>query len=298
MCMLLSLAAVLALPRATTTLARDYLEQSWMKIHEPSNSARMNCAELPVAEWRAACEIQNVPGKRERHLARMAQCRWRPEPMEIVQMSEGANKGPEPANQQMLSKPYVPCSSKAKRTTSPCPARPGGRIAYEACEVWDEESAQPGVWAFFRVGPLASYGGYTWSRLFALFHANGTIGRLTGTTGGGDAKVYIADHVAGNADEAGDLYPYPPIHQHHYHLVFGSNMWRQALNAHGDGECLDGQRHYCMLKEYPPGMAFHTTHRLGVRVPEAARRAAARASLPRVLPHAPTRSALSLSLSC
>ena len=42
---------------------------------------------------------------------------------------------------------------------------------------------------------------------------------------------------------------YPPIHQHHYHLIYGTNMWRQALNAHGDGECLDGQRQYCMLKE-------------------------------------------------
>ena len=182
----------------------------------------------------------------------MAKCRWHAEPMQIVQMGEGPLRGPDPRNQAALSTPYKP--------------KPGENagLRYEACEVWEtaKRDETPSVWVFFRVGPFASRGGYTWSRLLALYPTNGTIGRVTGTSHGG--KVYIADHVAGNVDATGDLFPYPPIHQHHYHLVFGTNMWRQALNAHGDGECLDGQRHYCMLKEYPPGVAFHTTHRFGI----------------------------------
>ena len=229
-------------------LARDFMVP---RYREPTNSTSMNCAALPTA-WREACVIQNAPGKRERHLIRMAKCRWHAEPMQIVQMGEGPLRGPDPRNQAALSTPYKP--------------KPGENagLRYEACEVWEtaKRDETPSVWVFFRVGPFASRGGYTWSRLLALYPTNGTIGRVTGTSHGG--KVYIADHVAGNVDATGDLFPYPPIHQHHYHLVFGTNMWRQALNAHGDGECLDGQRHYCMLKEYPPGVAFHTTHRFGI----------------------------------
>ena len=161
---------------------------------EPSNSTRMNCALLAQDTWRAACEIQNAPGKRARHLARMAKCRWHPEPMDIVQLGEGPLKGPDSRNQQALGRvQYTPPLSSYVR---------------EACEVYEADGAVPAVWVFIRVGPFATRGGYTWSRLLALFPMNGTIGRLTGTTSGG--TVHIADHLAGNADTTGDLFPYTP----------------------------------------------------------------------------------------
>ena len=202
-----------------------------------------SCQSLPHSASRAACAVMNTPNKRERHLERMADCRFRPAAMKVLQAGTAAslialNKG------QYMDGGHINSAGKP--------------VALEVCEV----SRDGGTWMFFKAGPYETTGGNLWSRLLATFNDSLTRRFAIGPHGG----VQIGDHIFGNADANGRLFAYPPIHQHHYHFIHGSNMWRQSLNAHGDSECHGQQAEYCLLREYPAGIAFEAAPSLGLWV--------------------------------
>ena len=163
------------------------------------DAGRPPCA-LADARAQAACEINHRPGatgaggtgvagKRERHLARMANCDFKAEPrIQLLLLSEG----PDPDHMRLLD-----------NTT----------IRAQACEVREGN----GVWHFTRVGPFSTRGGNSWTALETLhdesMHAQWRVSHE------GRASLFVGDHVLGSADASGDLLGYPPIHQHHWHLL-------------------------------------------------------------------------------
>ena len=65
--------------QAVAQLWRPSSPQKMLKEASPATVLE-SCAALPDARSVAACELMNRPGKRARHMARMARCSWRPEP--------------------------------------------------------------------------------------------------------------------------------------------------------------------------------------------------------------------------
>jgi len=193
----------------------------------------------------------NRPDKRARHLARMRLCDFkRMDGAEVFRLGTAATQAELDASRYIDPRP----EPHAKHRGHVGLINRAGESSTESCEVPSHDNS---AWMFFRIGPFETTGGNTWSRALVVFPEH-VFSRWDG------GRVFIGDHIVGNANASGDLVPYPPLHQHHFHLFHGSNMWRQSLNAHGDSECARGQRVYCMLKEYPEGLAFHVRQRLGL----------------------------------
>ncbi len=205
------------------------------------------CAALAHAPsyTRQACLIMNRPDKRARHMARMKRCHF--EPLVDAQMMRFGTA----LTQHDLDHWALIDGGRINRN---------GSAATEYCEVSEdgEDGKDGSVWLFFRVGPFDTYGGYTWSRALVVFPE-----RLF-SRWENDGRVFLHDHILGNADANGHILSYPPLHQHHYHVMHGSNIWRQSINVHGDSECASGQEAYCLYKEFPERLGFHLRERIGV----------------------------------
>lgn len=184
------------------------------------------CATIQSDAGRAACDANDRPGKRERHMARMSQCTFAADPGIDLQY--------------------------AAQGTGPHQLRPiqNASIVKETCTVYEGL----GAWHFTRVGPFSTTGGGSWTS-FATVHDE-SVYPLWHVTHDGRAWLDVSDHVVGSVDGDGDLIGYPPIHQHHWHYSHGSNTWSDRLSVHGDQECLGGQGVYCLLVEYPNTSAF------------------------------------------
>ena len=222
-----------------------------------SGSQASRCDALPTHASRDSCSFMNWPDKRARHLARMKRCHFR----SLDASSSGAvyRLGTSKLAEDLDTNPpkYIgppPKSSVYHQHIGPI--NQANMYDVEYCEVADDVDPTSS-WMFFRIGPFETYGGYSWSRALVVFPEHIFV------PWGGD-RVFIGDHILGNADADGDILTYPPIHQHHYHFYQASNMWRQALNVHGDSECNGGQGTYCLLKEFPPGVAFYAKQRMGL----------------------------------
>ena len=105
----------------------------------PLDAGGPPCA-LADARAQAACEINHRPGKRERHLARMAKCDFKAEPrIQLLLLSEG----PDPDHMRLIG------------NTS---------IRAQACEVREGN----GVWQFQRIGPFSTRGGNSWTSVVTV----------------------------------------------------------------------------------------------------------------------------------
>ena len=150
------------------------------------DAGRPPCA-LADARAQAACEINNRPGKRERHLARMAKCDFKTEPgIKLLLLSEG----PDPDHMSLINNKTI-----------------HGRV----CEVREGN----GVWQFQRIGPFSTRGGNSWTSVVTA-HDESMYAQWR-VSHEGRASLFVGDHVLGSADASGDLLGYPPIHQHHWH---------------------------------------------------------------------------------
>ena len=192
------------------------------------------CA-LADARAQAACEINNRPGKRERHLARMAKCDFKTEPgIKLLLLSEG----PDPDHMSLIN---------------------NKTIHGQVCEVREGN----GVWQFQRIGPFSTRGGNSWTSVVTAhdesLHSQWHVSHE------GRASLFVGDYVLGTADASGDLIGYPPLHQHHWHYFHASDFRRDFLAVHGDNTCPGRDGAYCMFVEYPNGSAFELVPQLGMQ---------------------------------
>lgn len=186
---------------------------------------RVTCDELH-GRTRVACEVQHRPGKRERHLGRMAACRWRQEPRVVHRFHKLSNP-PEAARS-------------------------------EACVL--QEASSGSSWLFVKTGPVLTTGGYSWDNLFSRFEDE-----MLSPWQRRDGALWVAGHVLGSTDAAGALFDNPPLHHHHFHLYHGGNPSRMTLNNHGDSNCDPSHEGvYCQLFEFPAGVAFLLRPQLGM----------------------------------
>ena len=246
---------------ASQTITREKLELVAML---PPPTAAASCDSLADARSVSACKHMNRLGKRERHMERMARCHWQAQPTVFndqpqvlpANRSAGAQiwRVGTVAREQWDPLNYGAVNHFPKGKTA---INARGSIDFETCKVVEEDS----TWLFFRIGPFETNGGYTWSRILATIEEPSLVGQLVG---GDTSRVYIGDHIMGFAHRNGSLHAYPPMHNHHTHFVQNGEMWRQRLNAHGDSECMAGQTVWCLLREYPPGLAFPTWQPLGI----------------------------------
>ena len=198
------------------------------------------CSSFSPAASRAACEVMNTPHKRARHMSRMERCLFRPASMHVWQVGTSTDLA------RLNDRRYV----DGGRVNGG-----SGTVTLDVCEV--EEPG--GLWIFTRIGPFETRGGNSWSRLLATFNDS-----LTDSYKDSEGNLLVGDHILGNTAADGSILPHPPIHQHHYHVVYGSNIWRQALNVHGDSECYGNQREFCLLREYPEDIAIYSRQKLGL----------------------------------
>ena len=194
----------------------------------PCAAAQALCDRFGDTRSQAACHANNRPGKRERHMWRMAQCSFAPEPrVRLVILADGPDLDH-----------LHPIGTNAS-------------IEAKTCEVPEGE----GVWHFTRIGPFSTTGGYSWTSV--LTEHDESMHSQWSVTHDGRALLSVRDHIVGSSDADGDLIGYPPIHQHHFHYAHASDISRQAVNAHGDSQCMGGgQGVYCLLTEYPGGVAW------------------------------------------
>jgi len=104
-------------------------------------------------------------------------------------------------------------------------------------------------WHIERYGPLTTWGGNDWYRITAL----NPLGHVA--SGSHDVLAYFSGHTA--ADDDTQLLAYPPIHEHHVHLLdasFQPMCCDKSVMLHGDDSCdkNDGGTS-CYLTKYPPG---------------------------------------------
>ena len=218
------------------TLAQDY---------------QLQCSSIVDLRSRSACEHLAAPGKRDRHMARMVKCasKWR--------------TLPESAYRIYLLGTSVDYRKAIDRVWD---ERWPTTASLQICELVEPDPDLPptsfgtsGTWLFFKLGSFDTTGGSTWSRMMLTLSPE-----LTARFEDSNGELSIGDHILGATLADGDLLNDPPLHQHHFHFFFESNPWRQVLNVHGDSECFGNQGTYCLLKEYPEGIAFHTRPELGI----------------------------------
>ena len=192
------------------------------------------CA-LADARAQAACEINNRPGKRERHLARMAKCDFKTEPgIKLLLLSEG----PDPDHMSLIN---------------------NKTIHGQVCEVREGN----GVWQFQRIGPFSTRGGNSWTSVVTAH--DDSLHSQWHVSHEGRASLFVGDYVLGTADASGDLIGYPPLHQHLWHYFHASDFRRDFLAVHGDNACPGRDGAYCMFVEYPNGSAFELVPQLGMQ---------------------------------
>ena len=198
----------------------------------PLDAGGPRCA-LADARAQAACEINHRPGKRERHLARMAKCDFKAKPrIQLLLLSEGPIRTHAPDRQHVDPRAGVRgARGQAARGTLRASARspPGGNSWIGVTTVHDES-----------------------------MHAQWRVSHE------GRASLFVGDHVLGSADASGELIGYPPIHQHHWHYFHASDFGRDFLSVHGDQDCAGRDGAYCTLVEYPNGSAFELVPQLGI----------------------------------
>ena len=105
------------------------------------------CSAYPVAAARGACERMTSPGKRARHMARMANCNFRPELMKVL----------------------IVGSAETQIDLNAWRFLDGGRVNHadgavslRYCSVPDP--VRDAGWHFFRIGPFVTTGGNTWTQ--------------------------------------------------------------------------------------------------------------------------------------
>jgi len=116
-----------------------------------------------------------------------------------------------------------------------------------------------GEWLYVTIGPVLSFGGQSWETLVAVFSDS-----LLPHQQMNGAWV-VSDYVLGSSTAHGELIGHPPLHQHHFHLFFASNLNNMVLNNHGDSDCRRSEEGvYCQLMEFPPEYSFWLSPRVGI----------------------------------
>lgn len=168
-----------------------------------------------------------------------------------------------------------------------------GSVSEEWCltHIDDENVTSGGAagdWFFVRVGPLSTTGGNGWiesvrsarraparaecahapARLSAPRASRRAPPRASAWRAPPGVQTFRVTHPAlgpevrltgtflGSSTPAGALLDYPPLHQHHFHLVQnGSNVLQHEVIAHGDSACKqsEGGAAACHIRLFPPG---------------------------------------------
>ena len=207
-------------------------------------TARFDCATLQDVRAAAACAFMDRPGKRARHDARMARCQWQRQSLVFGEELAGGSAdaqiwriGTTETQDDMNNVlNYGAVNAFPARN----PVNEVGDIFLDVCTVEEEEEEErsiPATWLFMRIGPFETRGGYSWSRVLATLEDTSIIGRIIGDS---TSRFYIGDHVVSLAKLNGSLLSYPPMHQHHSHLIQGGESartplerMRPALSRHG-----------------------------------------------------------------
>jgi len=113
-------------------------------------------------------------------------------------------------------------------------------------------------WIMFKVGPFDTIGGYDWTTYNAWILK-------------GAIPIYRRGLLAfskafmGNVNEYGEFLGYPPLHQHHFHVVPAGVFFWDELQNHADGQChKDHGGVGCMLRRAPGGFAYFSEEPVGV----------------------------------
>ena len=107
------------------------------------------------------------------------------------------------------------------------------RVRLERCEPPParngSQSGGSWHWEMFRIGPLNTTGGNDWTHV----HVSALASRYPR-----GSQVAISDYFLGSTSTDGKLLPYPPLHQHHFHIeTVDASIFAGALISHGDDQC-------------------------------------------------------------
>jgi hypothetical protein len=159
-----------------------------------------------------------------------------------------------------------------------CAWRPAGpRIhTFYAWQSWNRSDIHDGMipltsvrnehcgwreWSAFRIGPFNTTGGMSWTGIASV--VNHTYLTPHARLPNGQDMFAFSHYVMGNVDEESRLMPYPPIHQHHWHLTGGFSMLPDEMNNHGDSQCAESQGGVgCLSRTLPRGYAHMLQPRL------------------------------------
>ena len=196
------------------------------------------------ADYRAACSSQFDLQKQQSLETLLGLCSWQSLPIIAAPLS-AIKQGPTRASVSPVDRTRV----RLERC-SPAPA-----------------SATESTWEFHRIGPFNTTGGYDWTSVALPALPSERASRQGRPS---EARVAVAEYALGSVSTAGRLLPYPPIHQHHFHVEeSGSAVFAGALITHGDDQCLAAEGGVaCIVRRLPPGYAqlLHTPLSVNVDV--------------------------------
>ena len=116
-------------------------------------------------------------------------------------------------------------------------------------------------WTAFRMGPFNTTGGFSWTGIGSIIN-HSYLTPYARLPNGQDMYAF-SHYVLGNVDEQSRLMPYPPIHQHHWHITGGFSMLPDEMNNHGDSQCSELQGGVrCLSRTLPAGYAHMLQPRL------------------------------------
>ena len=113
-------------------------------------------------------------------------------------------------------------------------------------------------WTSYKIGPFFTYGNYSWTFAGGLFSLGSHWHYLS------NHVYFIEQYMVGSIDDDANIIPYPPIHQHHFHVMQGSNAFTYGIHNHGDNHCTAQEGGAaCYQHCLPAGYAFVLSDRLG-----------------------------------
>lgn len=213
---------------------------------------QQDCVDLSDAEDRAWCMSMlpandgGVALRRKRHYFEMmiGACKWEddPTPWALINVLWSPKTNTTAGPQRQYSKTHYKWQG------------PNATVKLQRCKATDSEG---NVWVNARVGPLLTTGGYDWSS--SSFEAL-TFPEYT------DQLISVTGFFVGSTRRSGTILGYPPIHQHHFHVVpAGVDVAHESGTlSHGDSACADeygggqpGDGVACQIRIFPPGHALY-----------------------------------------
>ena len=201
--------------------------------------------------YRSAC-LQQFNETKQRDLeALLEACKWQRlefKPLDVGCNMRHASPGKEPCsgsdgNEQIMH-------GLTEATMRPIAATD---VRVERCG----HASDDHEWEVHRIGPFTTTGGNDWTQvqLPALDsrHAPGT-------------RLAISEYFLGSTSNEGKLLPYPPLHQHHFHVEEHKADWfAGGLITHGDDQChAHNGGVACLVRRHAPGHVQWVTTPLSV----------------------------------